>query len=83
MQEITFPTEKNYEIANGIDRGKAFRFKTPSSILTAGPSLWLRKDLFYRIVTLGSFGRIVCEPFAHDSLGSLRNHDGDAEDNVD
>ena len=38
MPEITFPTEKNYDIANGKERGKAFRFKTPSSILIVGPS---------------------------------------------
>ena len=38
MPEITLPTEKNYEIANGIEWGKAFRFKTPSSILVVSPS---------------------------------------------
>ena len=38
MPEITFPTEKNYEIANGIERKEAFRFKTTSSILVVGPS---------------------------------------------
>ena len=68
VPEITFPTVKNnyYEIAIGIERGKAFRFKTPCSILIVGPSGC--SDLFYRIVTLGSFGRIVCEPSARDSL---------------
>ena len=38
VPEITFTTKKNYEIANGIQWGKAFQFKTPSSILIVGPS---------------------------------------------
>ena len=38
VPEIIFPTGKNYEIVNGIERGKAFRFKTPSSILIAARS---------------------------------------------
>ena len=38
MLEITFPTKTNYEIANGIEWRKAFRIKTPSSILVVGPS---------------------------------------------
>ena len=40
VPEITFPTEKNYDIATGIEWGKALRFKTPSSILVVDPSGW-------------------------------------------
>ena len=36
--KIAFPTEKQNGIPNGIERGIAFRFKTPSSILVVGPS---------------------------------------------
>ena len=38
MPEIIFPKENNPGIPRGIERGKAFRFKTPSSILIIGPS---------------------------------------------
>ena len=38
VPKITFPTEKNHGIPNGTERGEAFRFKTPSSILIVGPS---------------------------------------------
>ena len=53
-------------IPSGIEKGKAFRFKTPSSILIVGPS-GCRKTCF-TVVTLGSLGRIVCEPSTHDTL---------------
>ena len=36
--KITLPTEKQNGFLIGVDRGKAFRFKTPSSILIVGPS---------------------------------------------
>ena len=36
--KITFPTEIQNGIPNGIEVGEAFRFKTPSSILVVGPS---------------------------------------------
>ena len=29
---------------------------------------WLWQNLLYRIITLGSLGRIVCKPSSHDSL---------------
>ena len=38
VPEITFPTKNNPGIPSGIERGKAFRFMTPSSILVVGPS---------------------------------------------
>ena len=38
VSKITFPTEKNHGIPNGLEMGEAFRFKTPSSILIVGPS---------------------------------------------
>ena len=38
MPEITFSTEDNPGIPSGIATEKAFRFKTPSSILIVGPS---------------------------------------------
>ena len=38
VPKITFPTGKQNGFLNGVDRGKAFRFKTPSSILIVGPS---------------------------------------------
>ena len=38
VRKITFPTEKNHGIPNGIEMGEAFQFKTPSSILIVGPS---------------------------------------------
>ena len=34
----TFPTEKHHGIPSGIEMGKVFRLKTPSSILIVGPS---------------------------------------------
>ena len=36
--KITLPTEKQNGFLIGVERGKAFRFKTPSSILIVGPS---------------------------------------------
>ena len=36
--KITFPTENNRGIHSEIERGKAFRLKTPSSILIVCPS---------------------------------------------
>ena len=38
VPKITFSTEKNHGIPNGIEMGEGFRFKTPSSILIVGPS---------------------------------------------
>ena len=38
VPEITFPTQNNPGIPSGIERGIAFRFKTPSSILIVGLS---------------------------------------------
>ena len=38
VPEITFPIENNPGIPSEIEWGKAFRFKTPSSILIFGPS---------------------------------------------
>ena len=36
--KITLPTEKQNGFLIGAERGKAFRFKTPSSSLSVGPS---------------------------------------------
>ena len=36
--KITLPTEKQNGFLIGVERGKAFRFKTPYSILIVGPS---------------------------------------------
>ena len=38
VPQITFPIENNLGIPSGIEWGKAFRFKTLSSILIVGPS---------------------------------------------
>ena len=64
--KVTFPNENNPGIPRGIEKGKAFRFKTPSSILIVGPS-GCGKTCFTE-VTLGSFGRFVCEPSTRDIL---------------
>ena len=37
--KIILPTEKQNGFLTGVERGKAFRFKTPSSILIVGPSV--------------------------------------------
>ena len=65
--KITLSIEKQDKFPNGIEFGKAFRFKTPSSILIVGPS-GCGKTCFTESFTLGSLGRIVCEPSSHDSL---------------
>ena len=65
--KITLPIEKQDKFPNGIEFGEAFRFKTPSSILIVGPS-GCGKTCFTESFTLGSLGRIVCEPSSHDSL---------------
>ena len=36
--KITYPTENNPGIPRGIEKGKAFRLQTPSSIFIVGPS---------------------------------------------
>ena len=36
--KIIFPTQNNRGIPSRIEKGKAFWFKTPSSILVVGPS---------------------------------------------
>ena len=63
MPRISDPIKKNYETANGIERGKAFWFNTPSSILVVGPS-GCGKPCFTESLLLDHFGK--------NCLGTLR-----------
>ena len=67
VPEITFSTEDNPGIPSGIATEKAFRFKTPSSILIVGPS-GCRKTYFTESLLLDYLEVFFCEPSAHDSL---------------
>ena len=65
--KIAFPTEKQNGIPNGIERGIAFRFKTPSSILVVGLS-GCGKTCFTESLLLDHLEKIVCKPSSHVSL---------------
>ena len=59
--KITFPTENNPGIPDRIERGKAFQFKTPSSILVVGPS-GCRKTCFTELLLLDHLEELFVNP---------------------
>ena len=61
MPEIAFPTENNPGIPSEIEIGKAFRFKTPSSILIVGPS-GCRKTCFTESLLLDNLEELFVNP---------------------
>ena len=61
LPEIAFPTENNPGIPSGIERGIAFRFKTPSSILVGGPS-GRRKTCFTESLLLDHLEELFVNP---------------------
>ena len=61
VPKITFPSETNHGILNGIEMGEAFRFKTPSSILIVGPS-GCGKTCFTESLLLDHLGELFVNP---------------------
>ena len=61
VPKITFLTEKNHGIPNGIEMEEAFRFKTPTSILILGPS-GCGKTCFTEFLLLDHFEELFVNP---------------------
>ena len=61
VPEIAFPTKNNSGIPSGIERGIAFRLKTPSSILVMGPS-GCRKTCFTESLLLDHLEELLVSP---------------------